>query len=68
MNPWNRHGRPLPVALIRREVLEQVGLLDEGFYLYFDDPDYCRRAWQAGWRVLHWPKAHVVHLRGAAIP
>jgi len=55
-------------ALIRREVLEQIGLLDEGFYLYFDDPDYCRRARNAGWKVLHWPDAHVVHLRGRSNP
>lgn len=55
-------------ALIRRAVLEQIGLLDGGFYLYFDDPDYCRRAGQAGWKVLYWPAAHVVHLRGRSNP
>ena len=55
-------------ALIRRAVVEQVGLLDEGFYLYFDDPDYCRRAGKAGWRVLHWPEARVVHLVGQSNP
>ncbi len=55
-------------ALIRREVFEQVGVLDDGFYLYFDDPDFCRRARQAGWRVLHWPAARVVHLRGRSNP
>lgn len=55
-------------ALLRRQVLAQIGLLDEGFYLYFDDPDYCRRARNAGWRILHWPYAHVVHLRGQSNP
>jgi N-acetylglucosaminyl-diphospho-decaprenol L-rhamnosyltransferase len=55
-------------ALIRREVLEQVGLLDPGFYLYFDDPDLCRRARRAGWHILYWPKARVVHLRGQSNP
>ena len=55
-------------AMIRRRVLEQIGLLDGGFYLYFDDPDYCRRAKQAGWQVLYWPPAHVVHLRGRSNP
>lgn len=55
-------------ALIRREVFAQVGVLDEGFYLYFDDPDFCRRARRAGWTVLHWPAAHVVHLGGRSNP
>ncbi len=55
-------------ALIRREVLQNVGLLDEGFYLYFDDPDLCRRTREAGWQVLYWPDARVVHLRGQSNP
>ena len=53
-------------ALIRREVIQQVGLLDEGYFNYFDDVDYCRRARRAGWRVLSWPEARVVHLVGAS--
>ncbi len=55
-------------ALIRREVFERIGVLDDGFYLYFDDPDFCLRARQAGWRVLNWPAARVVHLRGRSNP
>lgn len=55
-------------ALIRREVLQAVGVLDDGFYLYFDDPDFCLRARRAGWRVLYWPAARVVHLRGRSNP
>ncbi len=55
-------------ALIRREVFEQVGVLDAGYYLYFDDVDFCRRARGAGWEVLHWPEARVVHLRGRSNP
>lgn len=55
-------------ALIRRAVLEEIGLLDEGFFLYFDDPDFCRRAVNAGWRVRYWPTARVVHLRGRSNP
>jgi len=55
-------------ALMRREVLEQVGTLDEGFFLYFDDVDYCRNARQAGWSVLHCPEARVVHLVGQSNP
>jgi GT2 family glycosyltransferase len=55
-------------ALIRREVIDRLGLLDEGYYLYFDDVDYCRRVRNAGWTVLYWPSARVVHLRGQSNP
>lgn len=40
--------------------------MDEGYFMYFDDIDYCRRARNAGWTVLHWPDARVVHLRGGS--
>jgi N-acetylglucosaminyl-diphospho-decaprenol L-rhamnosyltransferase len=53
-------------ALIRREVIEQVGLLDEGYFMYFEDVDYCRRTRKAGFKVLFWPHAEVVHLRGGS--
>jgi len=73
-----KHETPLPAprhpaeadwvcfacALVRREVIEEVGLLDEGYFNYFDDVDYCRRVRQAGWRVLTWPQARVIHLVG----
>lgn len=62
--PWTSFA----CALIRRDVFEHVGTLDEGFFLYFDDPDFCRRAWRAGWRVRYWPTARVVHLRGRSNP
>jgi GT2 family glycosyltransferase len=52
--------------LIRREVLERVGLLDEGFFLYFEEVDLCTRTRQAGWSVWFVPQARVIHLEGAA--
>jgi len=55
-------------ALIRREVIEQCGFLDDAYYLYFDDADYCRRARRQGWDVLYYPEARVVHLRGRSNP
>ena len=55
-------------ALIRREVIDQIGYLEDGYFLYFDDVDYCRRARRAGCRVLHWPEARVVHLVGRSNP
>lgn len=51
-------------ALIRREVFDDIGVLDEGYYLYFDDVDYCRSARNSGWHVLYAPGARVVHLEG----
>ncbi|TWT44056.1 N-acetylglucosaminyl-diphospho-decaprenol L-rhamnosyltransferase [Phycisphaerae bacterium RAS1] len=50
--------------IIRRRVLEQVGLLDEGYYTYFDDIDLCFRARRSGWDVWHLPASRVVHLGG----
>ncbi len=53
-------------VLIRRAVIEQIGLMDEGYFMYCDDIDYCRRARAGGWQILHWPNARVVHLRGGS--
>jgi N-acetylglucosaminyl-diphospho-decaprenol L-rhamnosyltransferase len=53
-------------VLVRREVFEQIGLLDEGFFLYFEDVDFCRRARSAGWECWHVPASRVVHLEGQA--
>lgn len=50
--------------LIRREALENVGLLDEAFILSVDDDDWCRRAWARGWKVLYHGQARVVHHGG----
>lgn len=55
-------------VLIRCEVIDQLGLMDEGYFMYYDDVDYCRRAMRAGWKILHWPEARVVHLRGGSGP
>jgi GT2 family glycosyltransferase len=52
---------PFTAVLIRREALEQVGLLDEGYFLYYEDMDYCRRARAAGWRLRLRPDALVFH-------
>ena len=51
---------------IRREVIEDIGLLDEGYFMYFEDVDYCRRARRAGWRILRWPQARIVHFMGGS--
>ncbi len=51
--------------ILRRAVLEEIGLLDEGLYTYFDDPDLCLRAARAGWETWYVPESRVVHLAGA---
>jgi N-acetylglucosaminyl-diphospho-decaprenol L-rhamnosyltransferase len=55
-------------VMIRGEVVEQIGLLDEGYFMFFEDVDLCRRARDAGWRVRHLPESRVVHLRGGSSP
>jgi len=52
--------------MVRREVLEQIGLMDEGFFLYFEETDFCWRAKRAGWEVWYVPASRIVHLEGAA--
>ena len=52
--------------LIRRQVVEQVGLLDERFFLYGEDLDWCLRTRQAGWTVRYEPGIVVQHQHGAA--
>lgn len=48
--------------LIRREAWSAVGPFDEDFFLYFEETEWCWRAKRAGWRIVHEPRAQVVHL------
>ena len=50
--------------LIRREVLESIGPFDEGYFLYYEEVDFCLRAARAGWECWYEPRSHVVHLVG----
>jgi GT2 family glycosyltransferase len=50
--------------LIRREVIEQVGLFDPRYFLYYEEVDHCKRAKQAGWKVVYYPHTTVVHIGG----
>ncbi|MBT3630249.1 MAG: glycosyltransferase family 2 protein [Candidatus Marinimicrobia bacterium] len=50
--------------MIRREVVEKVGLLDEMFFMYFEEVDYCYRSTKAGWDVVFNPTVTVIHLGG----
>jgi len=47
-------------------VIDQIGLMDENYFMYFEDIDYSRQIRKAGWRIMHEPNARVVHLRGGS--
>lgn len=50
--------------LARREAVDAVGPLDESFWMYGEDLDWCRRFWNSGWAVLYWPGVSVTHVKG----
>ena len=50
--------------LIRREMVAQIGALDERFYMYCEDVDLCERAWRFDWEVVYQPDAVVTHAIG----
>lgn len=50
--------------MIRRQVFEQIGLMDDEFFMYYEEVDFCRRARKAGWTCWYVPDSHVVHLVG----
>jgi GT2 family glycosyltransferase len=65
------HDRTLAVdvivgcfSMIRRETFDAVGLLDENLFMYGDDVDWCRRARNAGWKVMFYPGGQAIHDRG----
>jgi len=51
---------------VRREVFADIGLLDEAFFIWFEEVDFCKRAKDAGWRVVYVPTASVIHHGGAS--
>lgn len=52
--------------LVRKEVIEQVGMLDEDFFMYGEDVDWCYRIKKAGWQIYYYPKTSIVHYKGAS--
>jgi N-acetylglucosaminyl-diphospho-decaprenol L-rhamnosyltransferase len=52
--------------IIRRRTLEEIGPVDERFFMYFEDADLCRRAREAGWLVYYLPQVEVLHHTGAS--
>ncbi|KYH30673.1 N-acetylglucosaminyl-diphospho-decaprenol L-rhamnosyltransferase [Clostridium tepidiprofundi DSM 19306] len=52
--------------MVRREAIEKVGLLDETFFMYGEDIDWCYRIKEAGYKVVYYPKANIIHYKGAS--
>lgn len=50
--------------MFRHKALDQVGLLDEGYFFYMDDPDICLRLKKKGWKVFHIPTVRIYHIQG----
>lgn len=65
---WYARGEPFPVdhllgadLLVRRKAAEQVGWLDEHFFMYCEEIDWCLRIRRAGWQIWCVPRAEIVH-------
>jgi GT2 family glycosyltransferase/glycosyltransferase involved in cell wall biosynthesis len=65
---WGPADAPSPALAVtgacmyvRREVIERIGAFDERYAMAYEDVDWCLRAWQAGFRVLYFPSAQLVH-------
>jgi GT2 family glycosyltransferase len=61
-------SKPAPVEwisgcaiMVRREVIEQVGMIDPRFFIYWEETEWCMRASKAGWKIMHVPQAKVWH-------
>jgi N-acetylglucosaminyl-diphospho-decaprenol L-rhamnosyltransferase len=52
--------------LCRAEAVREVGLLDEGYWLYMEDLDWCHRFWDAGWKVFYEPAGTALHVKGGS--
>ena len=52
--------------LVRREAMKQVGMMDERFFMYGEETDWCYRLKQEGWNVMFTPDAQIIHLGGAS--
>ena len=52
--------------VVKRQALNDVGLLDERFFLYWEDVDWCKRMWDKGWKVTYYPPATIQHAVGGS--
>lgn len=52
--------------VLQRSALDKVGLLDEDFFFYAEDKDWCKRAYDAGWKVIYFPYSSAIHYGGVS--
>ena len=52
--------------MVRRTALDEVGLLDEKFFIYAEDVDWCKRFYKAGWDIVFYPEAEIIHYGSAS--
>ncbi len=50
--------------LIRKKVINEIGLLDENFYIWFEEVDFCKRAKDKGWKIYYTPQIEIIHHQG----
>jgi GT2 family glycosyltransferase len=67
LEPYEVLGPCAGAALYRRAMLDQVGLFDEDYFIYYEDTDLAWRAQRAGWRCLYVPSARVVHRHSSTV-
>ncbi len=67
----SKYNKPMPFfsnkgasMMIKREIIENIGLFDKDFFNYYEETDFCHRAWLAGYECWYWPKAVVHHAMG----
>jgi GT2 family glycosyltransferase len=70
MQDWD-HTKPREVDwvsgaafLVRKEVIDKIGLFDEEYFMFCEDVDWCWRAWKAGFKVVYYPEAVITHAIG----
>jgi GT2 family glycosyltransferase len=51
-------------SLVRAKAIEQIGLMDERYFVYGDDPDWCYRFKKAGWKIMFTPEPRIIHYGG----
>lgn len=66
---WYDHVFPIDHPLgaclvVRQEAIQHVGMMDEGFFMYCEEVDWCYRIKQAGWKIYYTPDAEVIHHGG----
>ena len=74
--PSKRYPHPGPIGiesgigacmLVRKTAVDAVGMLDERYFFFFEETDWCFRMRRAGWKIYHVPAARIVHYQGQSI-